>query len=181
MSENERPTPRIYVADLAAYNMGHLHGRWIEIDSDATVEGICASIRAMLRQSPALPECIPEEYAIHDYEGFAGYEVDEYESLETVVAVGAFIREHGELGAKLLNRSYDIDDAKGVLDDQYAGAGESLAGWVAEFLEDSGQLAEIPEKWRSYIDFDQYARDLELGGDLFTIEAHGQVHVFWTR
>ena len=28
-------TPSIYVACLAAYNNGHLHGKWIDVDGDA--------------------------------------------------------------------------------------------------------------------------------------------------
>ncbi|HEX9641442.1 MAG TPA: hypothetical protein VGB13_09020 [Candidatus Krumholzibacteria bacterium] len=46
--------------------MSELHDRWIELGPDTTVEGIQVSTRAMLRQRPALPDCIPEEYAIHD-------------------------------------------------------------------------------------------------------------------
>jgi len=42
---------RIYVADLAAYNNGRLHGLWIDCDG-ATVESIWAQVNAMLRESP---------------------------------------------------------------------------------------------------------------------------------
>lgn len=180
MTEKERPAPRIYVADLAAYNAGNLRGEWIELTRDTTVEDLQEAIHAMLERC-SRGEYVAEEYAIHDYENFQGYELDEYEHPETVVKVAAFIAEHGALGAKLVNQSYDVDEARGVLEDQYAGSGDSLTDWVSEFLEDSGQLAEIPERWRSYIDFEQYAHDLELGGDVFTIEAEGTVHVFWTR
>jgi antirestriction protein len=180
MSEHERPSPRIYVADLAAYNAGELRGDWIELGRDSTVEDLQAAIRALLERC-SRGEYVAEEYAIHDYENFHGYALDEYEHPETVVKVAAFIAEHGELGAKLVNQSYDVDEARGILQDQYAGSGDSLVDWVGEFLEDSGQLSEIPERWRAYVDFDQYARDLEVGGDIFTVEAEGTVHVFWTR
>ncbi|MCC6643111.1 MAG: antirestriction protein ArdA [Deltaproteobacteria bacterium] len=180
MNEKERPAPRIYVADLAAYNAAELRGEWIELTPDTTVEDLQQAIRALLERC-SRGEYVAEEYAIHDYENFHGYELDEYEHPETVVKVAAFIAEHGELGAKLVNQSYDVDEARGVLEDQYAGCGDSLADWASEFLEDSGQLAEIPERWRTYIDFEQYANDLELGGDVFAIEAEGKVHVFWTR
>src|SRR5688572_9380760 len=65
---------RIYVADLAAYNAGHLHGVWIDATQD--VEDIQAQIDAMLKSSPVADA---EEYAIHDYEGFDGYNLGEYE------------------------------------------------------------------------------------------------------
>ena len=54
-----RPQPRIYVACLAAYNAGHLHGRWIEA---TTPDEVMVEVRAMLADSP-LPEA--EEWAIH--------------------------------------------------------------------------------------------------------------------
>ena len=43
-------TPRIYVACLAAYNNGILHGEWI--DADQGVEHISEQAAAMLKASP---------------------------------------------------------------------------------------------------------------------------------
>ena len=43
-------TPRIYVADLAAYNAGYLHGIWI--DATQEIENIWQQIRTMLAASP---------------------------------------------------------------------------------------------------------------------------------
>jgi antirestriction protein len=57
--------PRIYVACLAAYNSGYLHGQWINADQPAAK--IFAEIRDMLQASP---ESGAEEWAVHDYEGF---------------------------------------------------------------------------------------------------------------
>lgn len=52
--------PRIYVADLAAYNSGYLHGVWIDATLDAS--DIQDQVNAMLEQSPVGDA---EEYAIH--------------------------------------------------------------------------------------------------------------------
>ncbi|KIQ27503.1 antirestriction protein ArdA [Xanthomonas campestris] len=43
--------PRIYVACLASYNNGVLHGRWIDLDG-MDAEDVQAGIAAMLRESP---------------------------------------------------------------------------------------------------------------------------------
>ncbi len=43
-------TPRIYVACLASYNAGKLHGVWIDCDQDS--DSIRDDIDAMLRESP---------------------------------------------------------------------------------------------------------------------------------
>lgn len=57
---------RICVADLAAYNAGHLHGVWIDACDD--IDDIWEQIKTMLADSPVENS---EEYAIHDYEGLA--------------------------------------------------------------------------------------------------------------
>jgi len=59
---------RIYVACLAAYNNGKLHGAWIDATQD--IDDIQCQINQMLADSP---EPDAEEYAIHDYEEFGGY------------------------------------------------------------------------------------------------------------
>ena len=173
--------PRIYVADHAAYNAGELHGEWIDLPAETTVDEVREAIAEMLGRSPVLPNDVAEEYVIHDYEGFSGYELDEYENLETVTAVASFIVEHGELGARLINLSYDVDEAKDALQERYAGRAASLGDWVYGHLQDTGELDEIPERWHGYIDLDRYAADLELGGDIFTVPVGVNVHVFWSR
>ncbi len=60
LQQAESDGPRIYVACLAAYNNGHLHGRWIDAAQDA--EDIQSEISEMLSASP-IPNA--EEWAIH--------------------------------------------------------------------------------------------------------------------
>jgi antirestriction protein len=91
------PTPRIYVACLASYNAGILYGKWIDADQDA--DAIHEAVKAMLASSPQEDA---EEWAIHDYEGFYGVKLSEWESFEKVAELATFIEEHEELGAALL-------------------------------------------------------------------------------
>src|SRR5690242_7244320 len=77
------PTPRIYVASLSDYNAGELHGVWMDADQDAgELHQAVAAMLALSNEPPA------EDWAIHDYEGFGPFRVDEHESLEVVSAVG---------------------------------------------------------------------------------------------
>lgn len=166
--------PRIYVADLAAYNNGKLHGVWI--DAALELDDIQEAVAKMLKASP---EGFAEEYAIHDYEGFGSYRVSEYEGLESVHEVACFIEEHEELGAELLAHFSSIDEARTAIDENYAGCYESIADFAEELTEDSVQ---IPHSLARYIDFNAMAYDMEVGGDIFTIElGHGEVHIFWSR
>ena len=83
--------PRIYVACLASYNSGVLHGRWIDAGQDA--EAIHEEIAEMLSESR---ELIAEEFAIHDFEGFTGYELSEHEAIAEVARIAQRIAEHGD-------------------------------------------------------------------------------------
>ena len=166
--------PRIYVACLAAYNNGYLHGRWIDAAQDA--EDIHMEVSAILRASP-IP--LTEEWAIHDYEGFEGATLNEYSSIEKVVALAAFIVERGRLSAKVLEHvGGDLDDAEAAFEN-YAGEHKSLADFAQGLIEET---TDIPESLVNYIDYEAIARDMELNGDVFTVElGFEEVHVFWSR
>ena len=164
--------PRIYVACLAAYNSGVLHGAWIEVEEE---DAVWAAIRAMLKASP---EPMAEEFAIHDHEGFGGVEIAEYASVANVVEIAAFLRARGALGALVLAEvGGDLEAAGRALDEQYHGTFASLAECLQELTEET---TVIPESLRLYIDYEAMARDAWLNGELFTLEtAQDEVHVFW--
>ena len=167
-------TPRIYVACLAAYNNGKLHGAWI--DAIQEPDDIMEEVQAMLKASP---EPDAEEFAIHDYEEFCGISLSEYEGLEQVHAYATFVEEHGRLGAEIYNYYGDLQIAVTALTDCYAGCYPSLADFAEELTEDT---TTIPKNLAYYIDYERMARDMEMSGDVITIEtAHDEVHVFWNH
>ncbi|UAL10216.1 antirestriction protein ArdA [Caulobacter segnis] len=174
MADAESLEPRIYVACLAAYNNGHLHGAWIDVED---ADDVREAIAAMLASSPIAGA---EEYAIHDYEDFGGVEIAEYAGIDRVVEIAGFLRERGPLGALVLEHlSGDLSAAAEALDDGYRGVFARLADYFQELTEET---TAIPESLRYYIDYDAMARDASINGDVFTLEApHGEVHVFWGR
>lgn len=162
---------RIYVACLAAYNNGTLHGRWINANQDAWE--IWEEVSAMLKDSPIEGA---EEWAIHDYDGFEGVSISEWEGFERVSEIAAFIAEHGQLGGKLIAYFGDLRDAQNAIGDQYAGEYRSTADFVQEMTE---QGTEIPESLQYYIDWNAMARDWEIN-DILTIETGFEnIHIFW--
>ena len=176
---NTSCAPRIYVACLASYNAGILHGRWI--DCDQNVEDIRGEIAEMLAASR---EPVAEEWAIHDHEGFGGLRLDEHENIDHVAEVARLIGEHREIIAHVIEHCGGLDhldEAKRLMEEEYQGEWNSLAEWAEDFLDDTGQLESVPENLRYYFDFAKYAHDCELSGDIFTIEAKGKVHVFWNH
>ena len=168
-------TPSIYIADLSAYNNGRLHGVWI--DATDGLNEIWDQVKAMLKASP---EAMAEEYAIHDYEGFGSYKVSEYEGLEEVHIIAVFIEEHGALGAEVLDYACgDMEQAEKTLTESYNGEYKSVADFAEQLTDDT---SEVPEHLQYYIDYEKMGRDMELSGDIFTIETgFEEVHIFWNN
>ena len=163
-------TPKIYVACLAAYNNGFLHGQWIEANQDA--EDIHAEIQNMLGTSPVLGA---EEWAIHDYEGFEGLHLSEYEDIEKVAEIAGFIEEYGEAWA-LYAEHVGLEYAtKESFEDANQGEWDS----EEDFAEDlAAETMEIPDHLRFYIDYEKFARDLFIN-DYFSADgANCKVYVF---
>lgn len=173
MSTNN--TPRIYVASLAAYNSGYLHGEWIDATQD--VKLIEKEIQEILDSSPVWGE----EWAIHDYDefGYAGNFLGEYPQLEDVVKVAKFIGEAGvDIASKLINYYGDIDTTIRIFEENYTGCYKSLRDFAQEVSLDSSK--EIPKWLEDYINWERMGKDWELNGEILTIETgFEELHVFW--
>lgn len=168
--ETEPNQIRIYVACLASYNNGILHGAWINACQDS--EEIMEEAQAMLAAS-SIEDA--EEWAIHDYEGFEGISLSEYAGFERVAEFASFIEEHGELGAKVYEHFSNLDDAQTALDDHYCGRYDSAADFAKET---TTETTEIPERLAFYIDYEKMAADMEIN-DIFVIQtSHSEHHVF---
>ncbi len=164
---------RIYVACLASYNNGILHGAWI--DANQSEDEIWDAIKDIFASSP-IPDA--EKHAIHDYEGFYRVRIEEYSDIKTVAALASFIDEHGELGAELISHYGDLESAEKALSECYVGSYDSLKDFAQSITEDT---TEIPASLEYYIDYDAMARDLEIN-DVVAIElGYDNVHVFWNR
>ena len=165
---------RIYMADLAAYNNGMLHGVWIDATDEP--DTIQEQINTMLENSPIAGA---EEYAIHDYEGFGGYAVSEDEGIQAVHEIACFIEEHGEIAAELISHFSTLEEAQKAMEEDYQGEYASLSDYAQEITEET---SEVPSHLEFYIDYDRMGRDMEMSGDIFTIETgYQEVHVFWNR
>lgn len=163
-------TPRIYIADLAAYNAGHLHGAWADAtDADAIAE----TAAKVLATSPVFDA---EELAIHDYDNFAGIRIEEYQSFETVTAHALALLEHGPAYASYVT---DVDDSPAAPDnfaDAYLGHYPSAGDYAAELLESTGSLDQVPAELQPYLDLDAYGRDILY--DLTSVTRDGGLDLF---
>lgn len=162
---------KIYVADLAAYNNGFLHGVWIENLLD--IDEINQQVVNMLSKSPVENA---EEYAIHDYEGFGELELGEFVSLNRINQIATFLNEFPDCGDAVLNYcNGDVDEAIRLLEDCYLGNYDSLEDYAQEICEEHYS---IPEPLKYYIDLNSLARDMILNGDVHVIQKQSNLFIF---
>ena len=170
MQHTLQTTARIYVACLAAYNNGFLHGEWIDANQEA--EAIHNQIKEILAKSPAAGA---EEWAIHDYEGFCGLRLSEYESIEKVAEMAAMIQEHGEAWAKFAEYEGIEYATLERFEEAYSGEWDSEVAFAEDL---ASETMEIPKHLEFYIDYEKLARDLFIN-DYFSADSeNGKVYVF---
>jgi len=162
---------RVYVACLACYNEGRLHGVWIDATDDA--DDIDAT-RAALQENCGHTD---NDWAIHDYEGFHGVRLSESESFANVSAIANALSEHGEAFGAWLANGNDADSVD-AFTDAYRGCFSSLEAYAEQLVDDCGYLQGVPDVVARYFDFEAFARDMELGGDVWTHDGNDGVHVF---
>ena len=168
-------SPRIYVACLASYNNGRLHGKWIA--ADQPLEDMASEVRSMLAKSPE-PEA--EEWAIHDYEGFGSLRLGENERLARISAIATGISEHGPAFIAWLSRDSSRDLSKpNAFTDAYRGEWESLRAYTEAYAE-SAELCSAAEKAGSpYIKVNIEELQADLVIETYTVPSdHGTVYVF---
>lgn len=209
-------SPRIYVASLSDYNAGVLHGAWIDANQSAdqiqaevsamlreskhpnvTVDCIeCdgKGERDIIGGTEPCPYCnqtgqVPsaEEWAIHDYEGFAGFKVSEHQSFEDVSCMAKAIEDHGAAFAVWHNYAPDYNTDESDFQEAYAGEWDSLADYVQDYWDQCGSFdcdKTSDNQWwhpANYIDWERMGEDLQRSGDIWTHDADGgKIYVFRT-
>lgn len=181
-TEEELTPPRIYVASLSDYNAGRLHGTWIDASLDP--DEMHDAITGMLQASPT--DVRAEEWAIHDFEGFNGMHLGEWEDLGHVSKVANGIKEHGLAyahWATLVSTDEELDQ----FEERYLGQWPSRTDYASDVLDDLGLYEQVEqavtENLRPYVTLDAegFGRDLELGGDISVIDLAGSVYIFSNR
>jgi len=184
--------PRVYVSCLHCYNAGRLHGEWFDVPDDpddllaevlSFFGAVCVAHAAHDPECAACVEvasrlpCGGEELAVHDHEGLGAW--GESFDPQGLCQVAALVRAFPERPALAYLEAVDsdIDAAREGLEERYSGAWDSLGEWAESHARDMGLDAEA--LW-SYVDWERYGRDLELGGGVMTLREGGAVHVFWS-
>jgi len=169
MKTTAETAPRVYVGTYAKYNNGSIKGAWLDLEGlDAdSFHDACLE----LHKDESDPELM-----FQDFEGFPRRFYGESflkDELWAWLELDEDDRELLEIASEAIDAE-DIDKAK----DAFLGTFRSETDWAESYLGDTGQLDEIPENLRNYFDFEAYARDARMGGDVCFHEHNGETWVF---
>jgi len=150
---------RIYVGTYAKYNDGNLFGKWLYIENYSDKEEFlkaCAELHSD-EEDPELMfqdwEGVPDDMVSECWLDPECWElIEAYDEFDED-AVKAYIYCFGEWN-------------RGDFQDRYRGEYDSWKDFAEQLVDELGYLYEIPEHLRYYFDYEKYARDLRLGGDV---------------
>ena len=163
---------QIYVASLADYNNGTLHGVWIDVDN-TTMEDVMETINEMLQNSPTEPETA-EEWEIHDTEGIPP--IIYKGGLEKILEFAEYYEEYEDYEEAFYAWVDDGNDT--IMEDfldYYEGEFKSTKEFVYEWLDSFGLVDNLPDIIKGNIDIYGIWQDLSNGGDFYDIPGNDKV------
>jgi antirestriction protein len=72
----------------------------------------------------------------------------------------------------------DMTESVERIMERYQGTFRNEAEWAEDYAEQTGLLDSMPENLRSYFDFESFARDCRMGGDVSFVDGGKGVYVF---
>lgn len=164
-------TMRVYVGTYAKYNNGSIAGEWLDLEDYGDKEDFLDAC-AKLHEDEEDPELM-----FQDHEGIPGSLISESHISPDCWPLMEAFEQHGEDAVKAYLDCFSGEWDAFDFHDRYRGQFDSWKDMAEEFLEESGTLEAIPENLRNYFDYEAYARDIRLGGDMCE---HGG-HFFWNH
>ncbi|MGL5032628.1 MAG: antirestriction protein ArdA [Microcystaceae cyanobacterium] len=129
--------PQIWAGCQAAYNSGHLHGKWI--DATQEEDDIWTEIKAMLAESPVsyLYEC--EEWYVGDTQDFNDVTIGT--NVSKISEIAQAIKKYGEGMSIFLKHGCEISN----FESSYKGCYKSEQDFVYKEWEKSGKWGQLKE------------------------------------
>lgn len=174
------PDLSVYIACLASYNAGRLHGAWIDVEACHDADDIEEAIDWILATSP---EPGAEEWAMHDSSGPPSYlsrteQPDLDDLIEWADGLNAVIdsdeREAYRLACEDQGQTLDDDDFR----DTYCGCYRSVEHYAYEQAEEFGSVLADLHWPLTYIDWTSAWHELTHDGYRDEPCSTGGVHIF---
>jgi antirestriction protein len=118
-----------------------------------------------------------EEWAIHDYEGFEGWELSEWERFERVSEYAQLIAEHGAAWPAYVGHVGEEYATEDDFREAFCGEWRSEEEYAEALVDHLGML-EADSTVAMYFDYEAFAGDLFMGDYWSTYAPGGLVYVF---
>ena len=163
---------RIYIADLAAHNAGIQKGDWVDLDGSEEETEILVNLieKGMLGKD--------NEYAIHDYEGFEDLAPS---SISGAIALAKACDDLGDDNPRPVycewceDNGHDPAESVDTFEEAFRGIYADAGDYARETAIDCGDISEGSYLFH-YIDWERLGREMEIGGDISTIEVDYSVY-----
>lgn len=163
-------TMRIYVGTYAKYNEGSLKGEWLDLEDYADKDEFYKACKELHDDED------DPEFMFQDWEDIPDGMVSESHVDEKCWELIEAYDEFDEGVVKAYCACFGEWDRKDF-QDRFHGEFNSWEDMAAELLEETGALDQVPENLRYYFDYEKYANDMRLGGDM--VEHEG--YFFWNH
>ncbi len=162
---------KVYVGTYRKYNNGSIQGDWLDLedyDNKAEFYDACRELHSD-EDDPELMfqdwEEIPSRYITESSIG---------EDLWDWLKLSPEEREIASTYLEEVDHSADLEVALEAFDGEH----DSEVDWAADFWDQTGMLNQVPEFAQSYIDYEAFARDARLGGDMTFVQKGRKVRAF---
>ena len=162
---------KIYVGTYGKYNAGSIKGQWLDLEDYANKQEFidaCYKLHAdehdpelMFQDWEDIPSSFISECTL-DERTWEWMALDEQERH----TVSAYLDE--------IDQSSEVESALEAFDGEH----DSEEDWARDFWDQSGMSSELPEFAKNYIDYQQFARDASLGGDITFVNQGRRVKAF---
>jgi antirestriction protein len=154
-------SPKIYVADLAAYNEGKLIGEWLDLTDYDDADDLMAAIYELMARFSEEQGVEREEWAIHDYENIPSNLASEYMGRQDFEIIYDLINAADDRGVpyEVLAEAMAIkgeDDAERVADNYY-GEYDSFKDFAYNLVDETG-VSNI-NNLDFYFDYESFGSD----------------------
>lgn len=169
---NVEKLPRICVICSASYDLGILHGVWVDMTQD--IEAIYGKINDMLSKSPTSNT---NEWSLFAYEGFESIVLDKYEDIDQIRRKAIFLITYGKCGVKVLEYfDNDIYLAEEAIVNHYHGKFRSELDFAINLFDKECGFT-LPDHAKIYVNYESFKNGV-FCNDYFSIEDDRVTYVF---
>ena len=143
---------------LSDYNNGDLVPKEFDLNSYDNRQELESDVAGWLKEI-STDDHLREEWILADFDGIPSGCAWEYGIHDSAFVFLKAVEKHGYEVAEAAYELGIINSFTANIEDRYIGTFDSVGDFVAEMLEESGQIEDVPEWLRGYIDYDALGRD----------------------